>query len=522
MKIINKIKRKTVGSRKNALRLEYIDYYRNLPLEKAVFVEARNGKEIDGNNYYVLKELLSNPQYSGYRIYVSTEDGVAGKIRKKIDKMGLADAEYFIVTVDSSEYYKAIATSEYIVCDATLKNFFMKREGQVYLNVWHGTPFKVMGRKVAHEPHATGNAQKNFVAADYLLYPNEYMMDHMVEDYMISDISPAKAVLGGYPRNSAFFDNAKRDEIRRSQNLEGKRIYVYMPTHRPELMGSALNNILDEMDALLNSGEKDTEEILFAKIHPLAADDVDFSRFRNIRAFPAEYETYEFLNVADCLITDYSSVFYDFAVTGRKIVLYTYDEEEYLSTRGLYSPMSSLPFVQVKTVADTINQARTPKEYDDSAFIAEYCSYDSADATKNLCSLVFGSDNSASSQLKLSPVASNGLPNIMVYAGKLSTPDEIEAATEYLAKADTNEANYYLVFNRGDVKDNFSFLLNLPEDIRYFGRAGKMAPPINGKSYSSEDFRLEWLRCFDRMPVSEIVMLKEDDSQLCSLLKWKH
>lgn len=96
-------------------------------------------------------------------------------------------------------------------------------------------------------------------------------------------------------------------------------------------MGSELNRILDEMDDLLNIGT--TDEIMFAKIHPLAADDVDFSRFKNIRSFPLEYETYEFLNVADCLITDYSSVFYDYAITGRNIVLYTYDEEEYLSTR---------------------------------------------------------------------------------------------------------------------------------------------------------------------------------------------
>lgn len=52
-----------------------------------------------------------------------------------------------------------------------------------------------MGRKVIHEPYAIGNVQKNFVAADYLLYPSEYMMNHMIEDYMISDISPLKQFL---------------------------------------------------------------------------------------------------------------------------------------------------------------------------------------------------------------------------------------------------------------------------------------------------------------------------------------
>lgn len=523
MKISNIIRKKTAAKRKNTLRLNYIDCFLNLPLEKAVFVEARNGKEIDGNNYYILKELLSNPRYSSFRIYVSAETTVADSIDNKISRMGIENAEYTIVIVGSPEYYQAIATSKYIVCDATLKNFFMKRDGQIYLNVWHGTPFKVMGRRVAHEPHATGNAQKNFVAADYLLYPNEYMMNHMVEDYMISDISPAKAVLCGYPRNTAFFNEDRRNEILKQQRLEGKRIYVYMPTHRPELMGSTLNSILGEMDDLLKScNDNDPGEVLFAKIHPLAADTVDFSRFRNIRRFPSEYETYEVLNVADCLITDYSSVFYDFAVTGKKIVLYTYDESDYLSTRGLYDPMSSLPFVQVKTVEDTIAEARSSKDYDDSDFIYQYCPYESVHATRDLCELVFSEENVSWESLHLRELAYNGLPNVMVYAGTLSSQSEIDMAMEYLSKADTNSANYYLVFNRNDVKDNFSFLLDLPESVRFFGRAGKMAPPINGKSYSSEDYRLEWLRCFDRMPVSKIIMLKQNDSDLCNLLKWKH
>ena len=44
------------------------------------------------------------------------------------------------------------------------------------------SPLKTMGRRVSHEPHATGSVQKNFINADYLLYPNEYMMKHMIED----------------------------------------------------------------------------------------------------------------------------------------------------------------------------------------------------------------------------------------------------------------------------------------------------------------------------------------------------
>ncbi|MCF0144913.1 MAG: CDP-glycerol glycerophosphotransferase family protein, partial [Firmicutes bacterium] len=336
------------------------------------------------------------------------------------------------VLIGSTDYYKTIATCKYIACDATLKNFFIKREGQVYLNVWHGTPFKVMGRKVAGEPHMVGNAQKNFTIADYLLYPNDYMMDHMIEDYMIANTSKATIIMGGYPRNTAFFDKAKAAEIRKTQSIEDKRVFVYMPTYRHSLSGQALKDVLAEMDRNLNE-----DEIMFAKVHPLAADKVDYSDYSKIRKFPTEYETYEFLNTADCLITDYSSVFYDFAVTGKKIVLYTYDEEEYLETRGLYEPMSTLPFPQVKTVEETLAEARTEKNYEDSEFINKYCSYESPQATEVLCDVFIngpaaGLDGLAGKPIEFRQMPSNGRPNAIVYTDSLKPGKKTDDLLKFL------------------------------------------------------------------------------------------
>ena len=65
---------------------------------------------------------------------------------------------------------------------------------------------------------------------------------------------------------------------------------------------------------------------------------VIITQYKNIVPFPTDkYDTYEFLNAADVLVTDYSSVFFDFAASGRKIVLFTYDKEEYMQERGMYS-----------------------------------------------------------------------------------------------------------------------------------------------------------------------------------------
>ena len=496
--MINRIIRKLKKKKATADRQRFLEYYETEKVNpRAVFLEARNGKEIDGNIYYMLKELLLCPDYADYEISVASEEAVRDKIAAKIGRICPEAAERVsIKTVDSPEYYREITRAGFIICDATLKNFFIKKPGQVYLNVWHGTPFKVMGRRVIHEPHATGNAQKNFTIADYLLYPNEYMMEHMIEDYMIADTAEGKILLGGYPRNTAFFDGERGMEIREENGLTEKRVYVYMPTHRPSLMGETLRGVLDSMEQLLGD-----DEILYAKVHPLASDSIDYSCYSKIRKFPDEYETYEFLNMSDCLITDYSSVFYDFAVTGKKIVLYTYDEEEYLSTRGLYEPISSLPFTQVKTVEETLEAARTPKDYGDEAFIEKYCSHESPEAAKVLCRRVIKGDASgaAAGRLIEKDMPGNGRKNALVYVKDLRPGEKRDELMDFLENVDKKEYNWFLTFNRADVAEDKDVLLKLPEDVYYFGRAGKAYE--TGDARKNEE--LEKLRCFGNMRIDE-------------------
>lgn len=492
----SKLKRIQKARTEEALRSKYISYYETLPIaEKAILLESRNGKEIDGNIFYIIKELVANPEYASFSLYTITEKGKEKTVRAKlktIDENALKRVE--LIDVDSERYYEIAASAKYIVSDATLKNFFVKKDGQIYLNVWHGTPFKVMGRKIKHEPHATGNVQKNFTIADYLLYSNEYMMHHMIEDYMIANTSKAKILLGGYPRNTAFFNEKRKKEIIDKEGLAGKHVYAYMPTHRPSLIGESLTEILNKIEQELSE-----DEVMFVKIHPLAADSVSFDKYEKVRAYPDSYETYEFLNVSECLLTDYSSVFYDYAITKNKIVLFTYDEEEYLGARGLYEPISSLPFPQVKTVADMIREIRSDKGYDDKAFIEKYCSRESTSAAMALCKRVFL--NKKNDLLQESDMPANGNRNVILRAGSLSPGDRTDRLMEFLKKADTKKINYFIAFNKNEAKYNKEVLLNLPDEVYHFGRAGKGYETGDKK----KDELLERKRVFGNMRIDEVV-----------------
>ena len=487
---LRKLRRRQQKNQKQAARQAYRAWVETLPIqEDLVLLEARNGYTIDGNVYYILQELLTGDEYREFSIAVTAEDQEAEeRIRAKLKSMAAEAAasstdaaesieekisQIRILHLHSKDYYQAMASAGYLVNDATFANFFIKKEGQTYVNVWHGTPLKTMGRQVSHEPHATGNVQKNFIVADYLLYPSEYMMEHMIEDYMLANLSPAQILLGGYPRNSVFFNEELRQKIRRgliSEGAEKMRVYAYMPTWRPTLMGESLQKVLQEIEDGLGQNE-----VMYVNIHPLAEETVDFSGFQKIRPFPRDVETYAFLNAADALLTDYSSVFYDFAVTRRSIVLLTYDEKDYFATRGLYEPISSLPFPQVATVREALEALRRPKDYDDDAFLEKYCSYESPDAAGELCRAVFLADREETScHMKRCRMPANGLPNVLVWGGDLNPGPRTDAVMQYLADQPKTETNYYLTFNRKDLQDRFEILFDLPEGVSYIGRAGTM------------------------------------------------
>ena len=123
--------------------------------------------------------------------------------------------------------------------------------------------------------------------------------------------------MGGYPRNEVFFDPCIREKVRAEQGLQGKKVYAYMPTFRsrdPSSGGTAqadfIRTFFEQADLKL-----DDSEVLFVHLHYYIDDFIRYSDYRHIRPFPAEIEPYEFLTAADVLISDYSSVMYDFSIS---------------------------------------------------------------------------------------------------------------------------------------------------------------------------------------------------------------
>lgn len=451
----------------------YINYFNKYKInENTILIEPQQGRTINGSMFYILKELTSDKQYEKFEKYVVLNKKSIKSANEILKYNKIENVK--IVRYLSNRYYKLLATAKYIITDTSLATSFIKKDGQKILNTWHGTPLKYLGKKIKNNYHSIGNVQKNFMISDYLLYPNEYTKEHLIEDYMLENISEAKSMLAGYPRNTAFFEEESRNTIRKELNIEDNaQILAYMPTWREN---TNKNNENDENKSTITlklmeiESKLNENQILYVNLHPLDRSSVDFSVFKKIKEFPSKYETYQFLNITDCLITDYSSVFFDYAITKKKIILFCYDEEEYLATRGLYFDYKLLPFAKAKTTDELIKEINTSKNYDDTDFINQFCKYDEKNITKKICEEFILNKKT---DLKIEKIKNNGKENVLIYVGNLSKNGITSSINNLLSNIDLKERNYYITFSANKIYKNCEQLLKFPEDIMYISTVGK-------------------------------------------------
>jgi len=463
----------------------YKAYYDDGLDDNLVYFESRDGLDFTGNIFRIVEEL-STGKYGNFKIHVHAKPQVVDKIKAfqknynlKIDK---------IITKEALAT-KTLEKAKYIFTDSGIRPKYVKKDGQVFINTWHGTPLKVMGKDNIAEEHRLGNVQHPLLSSDYLLYPNRFMKNRMLEGYMIEKIYPGKILLEGYPRNSVFFKDAW---LKEKLGLEDKEIFVYMPTFRGILMDRDddgqkrdVEEILTELDSRLKDNQ-----ILFAKLHVLNESQIDFEKFSNIMPFPKGYEIYDVLNMADVLITDYSSVFFDFANTERKIILYNYDEEDYISYRGFYRPLSHLPFPKVQTIDELVEELNTPINYNFVNFNKEFCEFDNADATERLCRHIFLNE-----KICVEEKVKNNNPNILIFAGALYKFGIASALFNLLNCVDRTKYNFFITFKQweNNILENHEEIFKLiPENVEVLPIRFNLTPTIKeklsyNKFYLSED-----------------------------------
>lgn len=456
-------------SEQGNIRCTYFWYREHCRLrKKCILVESAKGGYPLSNMAAVLEELCSNPDYASYEIYLSGEAAVWDDRTKYLEEKKLS-RRVKLLSIDTKAYYKVLATAKYLICEDSFIYLFTKREGQIYLNTWHGTPLMTLGKAKKMDETLLGNEQKNFFDADYLLCPNEFTMQCFLEDYVLGNFAKGRFLFAGYPRNEVLVKENTRENIRRKCMLDGQQVIAYLPTWRKNTLERTLMERTRQMEALLKEWDEALSDGQTVYVHQHYANrlTLSFTRYRHIRPFPENYDVYEFLAASDVLVTDYSSVLFDYALTKRKIVLFQFDREYYERIRGLHLQPETMPFPVVKTVQELAGELAAPKTYDEEEFLNKFCRYDKEGVTKALCRKVILQKDSPLVEEREIPY--NGKKNVLLYIGTFGKNGLTTSASNLFHTLDLSKNNYAVVYYMGDMKSHPEAIRVLPDEIARYG-----------------------------------------------------
>ena len=389
-----KEKARSLTSVQSKLKFYYAWYCKHCDVDdKVVLLDSFNGKGVTDSAYAVLQEMMDQGIANDYDIYFASKNP-----KKDQSFVTGNNLPVQLVDVNSKEYARVLATAGHILTNAAFAAFFIRRPGQICVDVWHGTPLKTLGKQMRLGMQSMFFAQHTFMQSSWLTYPNEFTRDVMMRDYNIDELYTGKVAMVGYPRNSVFMRGADA-AIRERYELDKYTTFAYMPTWR----GKSTQDVdttgyvarVKEILAVIDCGLKDDQR-MFVNFHPMVASSIVLDSYEHIVPFPADLGTYDFLAQLDVLVTDYSSVLFDFALTRKPVVLFTYDMEDYLSDRGLYFPITDLPFPQFNTVEELVDSfvrgTYTLSDEQLKQFEDDFLKYDSANNARDVVNLLLHDD----------------------------------------------------------------------------------------------------------------------------------
>ncbi|MDQ0269120.1 bifunctional glycosyltransferase/CDP-glycerol:glycerophosphate glycerophosphotransferase [Cytobacillus purgationiresistens] len=369
--------------RQEIIRKVLYPLMRLLPMnKKTVVFESFWNKSYSDNPRAIYEEMEQSGMDYNYVWFFNNENTEVNGRAKSIRK-------------NSWKYYYYLATAKYFVNNVNFPDFYEKRNGAVEVQTLHGTPLKTMGIDVPGEVDTEAkmnNLLRRCGRWDYLISTSDYVTDLTRRCFVYKN----EMLEVGFPRNDKLFREDNADRITQLKVELGipldKKIVLYAPTWRVK------KNFKLELDLQRMQEELREDYVVLLRLHYLVGNSIDVSLFKG---FAYNFSTYSDIQdlylVSDALITDYSSVMFDYAILNRPMIFFTYDLELYRDQlRGMYIDFEKeAPGPLDRTTEDIIESIKGlnqhQEKYDEKMdkFRQTYCQFDDGQASKNVIKQVF-------------------------------------------------------------------------------------------------------------------------------------
>ncbi len=292
--------------------------------------------------------------------------------------------------IGSRRAWQVLARAKYLVNNANFAEGVVKREGSVHVQTQHGTPLKKMGVDQSTYPvvaAATGSFTKLLGRVDRWDY-NLSSNTHSTQRWERAFPGSYEQLEYGYPRNDVFCTATAEDVARVRRELgvpEGSTAVLYAPTHRDHRTGFDAG--LD-LEAFCEAAGDDV--VVLLRAHYFYDRGVRRGSGRIIDV-TAHRSSEDVCLAADALVTDYSSIMFDYANLDRPIVVYADDWDVYTETRGVYFDLMAAPPGPVARTPGELARVFADGSYASAAsrslrniFRARFCQFDDGRAAERV------------------------------------------------------------------------------------------------------------------------------------------
>ena len=367
-KLVLAISERSVAARK-VIRITF-DLYRKIRYkiatvgikidEKTIMFCVFNGKSYTCSPKAIYEHIIKSEKYKEYSLIWAFKDAERYRYLEENDNTK-------VVRINSKEYKKYLAKAKYWIFNYKIPDYLYPKKEQVFVQCWHGTPLKRLGCDLEHFDNVLntmeGMKKRYKIEASkfsYFISPSKFASEKFISAWNLKEIGKENIIIEeGYPRNDFLYNYTEQDVDKIKKELgiekETRKIILYAPTYRSDQHETGVGyTYKEEVDFSRLQEEIGDKYIILFRPHYFIANSFDFEKYNGFVYNVSEIDDInELYIISDMLITDYSSVFFDYANLKRPMIFYMYDLEHYKDeSNGFYIDLKELPGNIVKTQED--------------------------------------------------------------------------------------------------------------------------------------------------------------------------
>lgn len=383
---------------------------------KMVVFEAFGGRKYVCSPKAIYEAMLADSRFDDWTFYWSFKGSIVFDMFEDGRAEELFGDRAKIVVRGSEEYFDAFAKAKYWVQNNRVPECILPRDDQVYVQCWHGTPLKRLGYDVSETTQGgalnsarelAGRFNADAKKWTYLLSPSPFTSEHLADAFGLPEEKRPSVVLEeGYPRNDSIVNTLNApdaaDRLARIKDSLGlpqeKKLLLFAPTWRDDQYTEGVGYTLDSLvDFKVLQEVLGDEWAILLRTHYYIANKFDLSEWEGFVYNVSDVDDINDLYcIADAICTDYSSVFFDYANTGRPLLFYWPDREHYENDlHGFYIDADTLPGPKCETAEQLANAIASLDSWQEEygaaygEFRATYCPKDDGRATQRVIEKVF-------------------------------------------------------------------------------------------------------------------------------------